>query len=269
MSKVLVESPRIGRGRARAHEGPRRQLRQRPDRDGEGAPQRFGTQRDITAAHKHFGEHLGPLYRYLRQQVHRPWAKVYGELCAGLDRRSVVQAHLFQHIGDKVEIDTLWRDGEVWVHGWRGGLEPLKDSRAELFVHPRTGILLPNRARVIEAQRQCQERLQEEAQGHPDRRSGLPGTAADTQWHRIDGLWYEVKLAAWDASDDKTLVYDLVLKRTVSNRDRQLLRATYGRSGCHAIAKRQLDRATLRRHGLASGCETGSTREAGGRLRGC
>jgi hypothetical protein len=45
MSKVLVESPREGRGRARAHEGQRRRVRQRADRDGESAPQRFGMQR--------------------------------------------------------------------------------------------------------------------------------------------------------------------------------------------------------------------------------
>jgi hypothetical protein len=252
MSKVLVESPRVGRSRARAHEGQRRQLRQRADRDGESAPQRFGMQRDITS-HKHFGEHLGPLYRCLRQQVNRPWAKVYGELCAALDRRSVVQAHLFQHIDDKVEVDTVWRDGAVWVHGWRGGLVPLSDSRAEMFVHPRTGILLPNRARSIEVQRQRQQQRQKVAQSHADRRSGLQGMAADCQWQRIGGLWYEVTLAAMDQRDDKTRVFDVVLKRSVSGRDRQLLFTTHGRSGCYAIAKRQLDRATLRKHGLAGG----------------
>jgi hypothetical protein len=174
---------------------------------------------------------------------------VYGELCAGLDRRSVVQAHLFQHIGDKVEIDTVWQDGAVWVRGWRG-LVPLSDSRAELFVHPRTGILLPNRARVIEVQRQREERRQKRAQGHPDRRSGLHGMAADCQWQRIDGLWFEVTLAALDVRDDKKRVVDVVLKRSVSGRDRQLLFTTHGRMGCYAIAKRQLDRATLRKHGL-------------------
>lgn len=248
MSKVLVESPRQGRGRARAHEGQRRQFRQRADRDGESAPQRFGMQRDITS-HKHFGEHLGPLYRYLRQQVNRPWAKVYGELCAGLDRRSVVQAHLFQHIGDRVEIDTVWQDDAVWVRGWRG-LVPLSDSRAEMFVDPRTGILLPNRARVIEVQRQREQRRQKAAQGHPDRRSGLPGMAADCQWQRIGGLWHEVTLAALDLRDDKTRVFDVVLKRSVSARDRQLLATAHGRPGCYAVAKQQLDRATLRKHGL-------------------
>jgi hypothetical protein len=76
--------------------------------------------------------------------------------------------------------------------------------------------------------------------------------AADGQWQRIDGLWYEVTLAAMDVRDDKTRVVDVVLKRSVSARDRQLLLATHGRSGCYAITKRQLDRATLRKHGLVS-----------------
>jgi hypothetical protein len=69
-----------------------------------------------------------------------------------LNRRSVVQAHLYQHIGDQIEIDTVRQDDAVWVRGWHG-LVPLSDSRAEMFVHPRTDILLPNRARVIEVQR--------------------------------------------------------------------------------------------------------------------
>jgi len=251
MSKVLAESPRVGRSSASAHEGSRRQRRNRLDRDGEGAPQRVGMRRDALSR-KHFGEHLGPLYRYLRQQVHRPWVKVYGELCAALDRRSVVQAHLFQHIDDRVDVETVWQDGEVWVRNWRG-LVPLKESRAELFVHPRTGILLPNRARVIEVQRQRKERQQRLAQGHPDRRTGLPGMASDCQWQRIDGIWYEVSLATLDVRDAKTLVYDVVLKRNISGCHRELLRATHGRSGCYAISKRQLDRATLRKNGLSSG----------------
>lgn len=250
MSKVLVESPRSGRSWASALDGSRRQRRDRLDRDGESAPQRIGMRRDALSR-KHFGEHLGPLFRYLRQQIHRPWAKVYGELCAQLDRRSVVQAHLFQHIRDQVDIETVWHDDQVWVRNWRG-LVPLKQSRAELFVHPRTGILLPNRARVIEAQRRRKERQVALAQGHPDRRTGLPGMASNCQWERINGLWYEVGLAALDASDVKKVVYDVVLKRNVSICHRELLHAAHGRSGCYAFAKRQLDRRTLRRHGLDS-----------------
>ena len=144
MSKVLVEAPRRGRALARAVAGSRRQARNGVDRDGEGAPARLGMKGDRHAC-KHFGERLGPLYRYLRQQVNRPWAKVYGELCVMLDKRSVVQAHLFQHLHDKVDAETMWRTDGVWVRS-RRGLVPLSESRAEMYVHPRTGILLVNRA---------------------------------------------------------------------------------------------------------------------------
>ena len=248
MSKVLVESPRVGRGEARAHEGSRRRRRDRLDRHGEGAPQRMGMRRDAVER-KHFGEHLGPLYRYLRAQVNRSWSKVYGELCAGLDRRNVVQAHLFQHLDAKVTTDAVWLDDAVWVRtSW--GLLPLAESWVELYVHPRTGILLPNRARVIAAHRRREAREAEAQAPHPDRRSALPGMAPDCQWHRIEGIWYEVRLGALDANESGTCIYDVVLRRPVNGTQRRLLHATYGQGGCCGIAKRQLGGPELRRHGL-------------------
>lgn len=251
MSKVLVESPRIGRSAARALAGSRRRQRNRLDRDGEGAPQRIGMRRDAVAR-KHFGEHLAPLYRYLRRQVDRPWAAVYGELCAALDRRSVVQAHLFDHVDDHVAVQTVWRNDGVWIHD-RRGLVPLADSFVELFVHPRTGILLRNRARVIEARRRHDARRRKAAQTRPDRVAGLTGMPTDGQWRCLDGLWFEVRLAPLDLDDSRTSVYDVVLKRTVCGVHRELLRACHGRPGFYAVTKRQLDGATLRRHGLATG----------------
>ena len=149
MDKVLVESPRSGRRFAEAVKGQRRRRREQLDPDGEGGPRHQGMRRDGV---KRFGEHLGPLYRYLRAQVNRPWDKVYGELCAQLDRRSVVQQHLFEHLHDRVAVDTVWIDGQVWWRGrWRA-LTPLRESRVELYVHPRTGLLLLNRGRLAAAQ---------------------------------------------------------------------------------------------------------------------
>jgi hypothetical protein len=248
MGKVLVESPRSGRSWARANEGSRRQQRHQLDPDGESAPRRVGMRRDAIAR-KHFGEHLGPLYRYLRQQVNRPWAKVYGELCSQLDRRNVVQAHLFQHIEDKVAIETVWRNGEVWVRTWRG-LEPIADSRVELFVHPRTGILLPNRARVIAVLRKREEQAHRAAQPHPDRRIGLPGMRPNCQWHRIDGIWYEITLGTLHSRGEPAAAYDVVLKRVVDGRQAQLLRDRYGHPTMYATGKRQLGSAVLRANGL-------------------
>ena len=242
MSKVLVEEPRWGRAYARLIEGSRRQRRNRIDDDGEGGPARLGIKRDGC---KHFGEHLGPLYRYLSDQADRPWDKVYGELCAALDRRSVVQAHLFQHIDSHVERETVWRDDQVWVRNWRG-LVPLSESRARMYVHPRTGILLVNRARVIARRRQKEARVTEAQLRERDRRIGAP-LPAGVQWHRIDGLWYEVRLAPLPGD---VPVFDVMLRRMVSLANQQLLRQHYGSPSVHAHAKRQLDRKTLRRHGL-------------------
>jgi hypothetical protein len=250
MDKVLVDSPRFGRAQARALAGSRRAQRRRLDPDGEGAAQRMGMRRDAVDR-KHFGEHLGPLYRYLRRQVNRPWAKVYGELCAGLDRRSVVQAHLFEHLESRVAINTVWRDGEILVPFW-GRFDTLAESWAELFVHPRTGILLPNRARLVTLQRRNQERAERAEQPHPERRIGLPGMAAGCQWHRVDGIWYEVRMASLDALGAEAAAYDVMLKRVVDGRQQALLRARYGSPALYAVAKRQLGSAVLRAHGLRS-----------------
>lgn len=248
MSKVLVESPRIGRARARAAEGTRRARRHRLDPDGEGGPHHVGMRRDAVSR-KHFGEHLAPLYRWLARQANRPWAKVWSELCAHLDRRNVVQAHLFEHLWDRVEIHTVWRDGKVYAQTRRCGLEPIERCWQHLYVHPRTGLLLTNRGREIAERRRRQERAARAAQPHADRRGGLPGMAADCQWHRIDGIWYAVTLASL-GEGHAAPVYDVVLRRDVDARQHELLRGRYGRPDCYAIAKRQLDGATLRANGL-------------------
>lgn len=249
MGKVLVDEPRHGRACARAVAGARRQGRNRLDRDGESAPVRLPMKADPFAC-KAFGEHLGPLYRFLRQQVNRPWAKVYGELCAALDKRSVVQAHLFQHIRDKVDVEAMWRDDGVWVRNWRG-LVPLAQSGADLYVHPRTGILLVNRARVIAGRKKQQARTDQAAAREQGRRTDVKPLAPDAQWHRVDGIWYAVKLRPIDASAQGVPVYDVLLKRAVTAETHDLLAARYGSAAVYAVEKRQLDSRTLRRHGLA------------------
>jgi hypothetical protein len=250
MGQVLVDEPRHGRSTARALAGSRRQRRNRVGRDGETAPLRIGMQSD-GGGHKHFGEHLGPLYRYLRRQLDRPWSKVYGELCAALDRRSVVQAHLFEHIEDVVAVKTAWRCGQVWVHG-RWSPIPLHECRASLYVHPRTGMLLVNRARLHEARRKKDERAQRERAGTADCRRNLPHLGRDCQWHRVNGLWFEVTLRPLETAEPRRQVYDVLLQRLVGLQHAPLLRERYGLAHCYAAAKRQLDGRRLRDHGLCN-----------------
>ena len=245
MSKVLVEEPRHGRAFARAIQGQRRQRWNELDRDDEGGPVHIGMRHDRLAC-KTFGEHLGPLYRYLDRQVHRPWNKVYSELCAGLDRRSVVQNHLFEHIGDHVALRTALIDGEVHVRG-RFSTVLLADARQPLFVHPRTGILLPNRARDHAVRQEKLQRAERRKAADVDHRTDIPGLGPDRQWRRIDGLWYEVQLSPLQGDAP---IFDIVLKRLVSRQNWALLQQTHGRSDHAAVVKRQLDGRTLARHGL-------------------
>lgn len=247
MSKVLVEEPRSGRSMARALAGSRRAARHQLDPDGEGGRSRLGMREDRC---KHFGEHLGPLRRYLRKQVNRPWDKVYGELCAALDRRSVVQAHIFQHIGGYVEMDTVLHEGEVWARSWRG-LVPLAQSWREMYVHPRTRLLLLNKARPRAMAERRRERTRQQLAAEADRRIGIPGLPAGTQWHRIDGIWWEVAVAPVPR-DHESKVFDVLLRKAVSLHVAEAERSRYGPGNLYAVTKRQLDRRTLRHHGLAS-----------------
>lgn len=209
MTKVLVEEPRHGRAYARSVQGVRRQRWNRVDPDGEGGSTHIGMQRD-GLTNKHLGEHLGPLYRYLRQQVNRPWDKVYGELCSVLDRRN----------------------GE---------------TRHEMYVHPRTRLLLVNRAKEKAAHRHKAERAAKARQLNAERRVDIPGLAPDRQWHRVDGLWFEVELRPLV---DEVPVYDVVLRRNVSTDQRAVLRERYGFGNRYAASKRQLNHRTMVRHGL-------------------
>jgi hypothetical protein len=242
MGKVLVEEPRRGRSAARSVKGSRRKRWNRLDSDGESAPARLGMKADNRAC-KHFGEHLGPLYRYLRQQVNRPWDKVYGELCAGLDRRNGVQDHLFQHIGDRVALETMLVDGEVHARTW-GRTQPLAETRYAMYVHPRTKLLLVNRGREKEARRRNEERAAKSRRPNESRRVISPGR----QWHRIGGLWFEAELRELAGEE---LTYDTVLKRTVSIANSEVLYRVYGYLNMYAASKRQLDSRTIARHGLA------------------
>jgi hypothetical protein len=246
MGKVLVESPRLGRSGAKAVEGSRRKLREHLEAD-DTALSRIGMRRDAKRR-KHFAEHLGPLYRYLRRQANRPWDKVYGELCAQLDRRNVVQDHLFQHIEDRVAVQTELLDGEVCVREWNRTLVPVKDSRHELFVHPRTGLLLVNRGREQAARKRREKRAAEAREREQDRRVGVPGLPRDCQLLRLEGEWYEVRFQELPPDG---YVFDVVLRGMVCMKHHATaLWRRHGVAHCYAAVKQQLDRKALERHGL-------------------
>jgi hypothetical protein len=64
---------------------------------------------------KAFGEHLNPLYGQVRKAVGRRWDDFYSVLRRNFDTRSVINAHILQHLYDRFEKDCYIKNGEIYV----------------------------------------------------------------------------------------------------------------------------------------------------------
>jgi hypothetical protein len=86
---------------------------------------------------KGFSDRLGPLRKYLRKQVGRPWDVVYSELSAVLDKRSISGLHIWDHVFMEVERYVIIKNGCLFHKPRFGGYRPISG----LYVHPRHGLL--------------------------------------------------------------------------------------------------------------------------------
>jgi hypothetical protein len=246
MPKVIVERARSGAGKLR---------NRKPVRDDdELLPSKIGVKRDARerGGYKMLNENLNPLKRYLNSQVGRPWNKVWSEICANLKPTNTVQQHVRDHIPDFVAINTLLKDGEIWVqHRWAAG--PLKDSHVKLFVDPKSGLLRRNKHWRSWTAKKRQQR-EAEAVAVAKR---LRVISHKRQLHLLDdGGWWEVTLARAPARMPERAAAPGV--RTAMNQDAEidvvqdarlstLGRAElYGRTGVYAVAKRQLSKKEMR-----------------------
>lgn len=236
MHKVLCEEPRGGQYWARRFP--------RPQISYEDSPKYEGIKRPHTRR-KWFGEHLGPLKRWLRSNVGRPWNDVYSEGSPIFKPDNVVRAHIRFHLLQMVERNTFMRDGEVWCrrYGW-GGFE----NRVSMFggstchpvfyVHPETALLLEAKStwrQERKAQRQA-EKL------NADHR----WLTVDTMLKRIDGIWYLCRFETMAAN--VPYGYDQLARRIIhcsESRRQDGLAAT-------CVHKRQLARHELKRFGLVN-----------------
>jgi hypothetical protein len=243
MYKVIVERPRRGGG----VQGEGRAFRNGAARCWKGvdnAPSHLGIKRGYGYG-KGLNENLAPLKRWLGQQVNRPWDKVFSELSAHIDTRNTVQAHIYSHLDDMVQRHCVWRDEQVWVLGDRWSVRtllPIRQSWHELYVHPRTGILLFNK---------------HHAAGLAARYARPPSPPIDTVLRKdghvlkqINGIWYALTLSTLPPVGDGHIRnfsrYDFVRDRMVSRLDKVNNRQLYGDPHSYAAEKRQLGGAQLR-----------------------
>jgi hypothetical protein len=226
MKKVVVERPRWGSRRRNEKFGAK--LRYIPDHDYDDQPKKVRGFESYGegGCGKYFTDVLGPLYRFLRSNVGRPWNKVYSELCAGLDKRKATGLHIFQHLESMVRRDCYIDDNRK--------VRCIKDRDREVsgfYVHPRTGLL-------CEAPRQSsRERKRTRLQFEPVTRFMLGDNVA---YQKHEDIWYRVKLqhlvVSWK-DEFTTVVYDLFLKRKVK---------LNGGENWVAIEKKQCNREELK-----------------------
>lgn len=197
---------------------------------------------------KHFTDLLGPLRRWLRSQVGRPWNDVYSEACAVIKPDSVVRAHIKTHLLEFVQRQTFMQAGEVWCFkSWgRDCEQPVKRAASPwnpFFVHPVTG-------RLCEVPPPWRRRFgwHVTPRAEPPDRRWLSETCVLL---RLNGLWFDCVMEAFPPCfnrGDEPVRQDVALKRPI-NRSQAYDR--YGRY-VFCVAKRQLGSKELRRLSLTN-----------------
>jgi hypothetical protein len=173
---------------------------------------------------KCLNEHLGPMRKFLRSCVGRPWNKVYQELCEHVSLDNAVQNHVLTHIFDYVERHVeLHGRRVIAMNGWRRGT-PLPAGK--MYVCPRSGLL-----KLV---RPAKHR------GPPRRICGDDGT----QLHRRENWWWEVRVRKRTATDVNR--WDVWLERRVGGLKTVDRMKAYG-GDFFATSKRPLSREEVRR----------------------
>lgn len=132
MDEVLIERPRAGARLPR---------RERKWRGRWTEPEEFPRQLSMSrhrGGTKHLTDNLGPLRRFLRSRVGRPWDEVYGEVRRQLSPRRHLDIHILEHLKHEVPLE-VYRQGDQVFHLRFGAPWPLRGG--QLYVCPETGVL--------------------------------------------------------------------------------------------------------------------------------
>lgn len=214
MDKVIVERPRFGSRAPSRKKGYRKYCQKAGV---ENLPRREPLPGRWHGRERMLNEHLGPMRRFLRSRVGRPWNKIHQELCEHVSFNNAVQMHVLTHVFDYVSrlVEYRGRDVVRTDNWWFGGvLRP-----GQMYVCPRTGILKVVKPRPQPAPRRIHDgRL--------------------TQYHLCDGVWWELRLRKRPESPADSLM-DIWLERPVHRLADDELSRTYG-DKLIAISKRPL-----------------------------
>lgn len=215
MAKVIVERPRHGSRSPSQKKGYRKYIQGTAVEDlprCEPLPGRW------KGRQKWLNEHLGPMRRFLRSNVGRPWNCVHKDLCEHVSFDNAVQGHVLAHIHEYVSTHVEVHDSStVYSQSeWRVGIRLRANA---MYVCPTTGIL-----KVVQSSRRIA----------PTTRVAV-GNDVLCLWR--DNAWWEVRVRSKEnvASDR----WDVWLERSVSKLTEQECELNYG-SNVFATSKRPL-----------------------------
>lgn len=243
MHKVIVEEPRGGRGRGRHNATVRKDRcrRRMLDADALDALPHTGPIEPRDGATRWFGEHLGPLRRFLMSRVGRPWDSVYSEIRQNLQATSTVHMHILQHLFQYVHTRVVVVGREVYdadpKYAWQGEPRPLWDNHRTFYVDPKSGELRRPK-RGVTPWRVALAPDDVDLRRLPDGRR----VAA------LNGAWFEVEVARLEPG---AAAWDHLLRETADAHNTTRRRRLYGDERAYACAKHQLSRKAVRDAGLS------------------
>lgn len=215
MAKVIVERPRVGSRSPSRKKGYRKYLQSMPIDE---LPRNEPMLGRWKGRAKWLNEHLGPMRRFLRSNVGRPWNKVHRDLCEHVSFDNAVQGHVLSHIYDYVHLHVEVEDNAT-VYSRPGLRQRCKLGENTMYVCPNSGILKVVRANL---------------QRHPNTRIS---SSEHTQYLYRDKVWWEVQLrSTQNVAGDR---WDVWLERDVSQLTERDCILSYG-DNLFATSKRPL-----------------------------
>jgi hypothetical protein len=206
MAKVLVERPRkggCGKERSRQNRHETRQFCKNVAIDNDLETANFrGMKRVHTSKpnslddKKQVNENLNPLRRFLQSRIGQPWDKVYSEIMSRLNLNNAVQYHVWQHLIQLGEVETkTYTEGNTVMAAGLGGPQSMTTSygREEFYVDPKNGTLRQTKLKSSKYRRDTT----------PSNESYYDPKQPLTQYHKVDGIWFEFKFREATAEEKK------------------------------------------------------------------
>ena len=147
MKRVVITRPR--HGSSMKNEEVREHRRRVRDDNSSSLPQKASMKPKgkFSWHRKELSDFLNPLLRFLRKNCGRPWDKVYSEICQNLDRRGVINDHIFQHLEHMVNKNPIFIGKVPHVPIWGGDLDPIYRNGHTFYIDQNNLLQEPKKRR--------------------------------------------------------------------------------------------------------------------------